>query len=86
MGRTTRAGRRGPASRRRAFRTGAIPNPTRRLLLGDPVGGVVYGCVIELKCVDELANGMTLRARYLFWPPEAHSSSSLSQNEVSRSP
>lgn len=55
-----------------AFSAGAISNPTRSLLLGDPAGGAtVYGCVIDVAGVDELVNGMTATARFLFWNPQS---------------
>ncbi len=53
-----------------AFKAGAIRNPRRSLLLGDPAGGaLVYGCVIEVDGVDELRDGTTVTASFTFWQP-----------------
>lgn len=48
-----------------AFKAGAIRNPTRSLLLGDPAGA----CIIEVDGVDELRNGTTVTASVTFWQP-----------------
>lgn len=52
-----------------AFRAGWHANPTRSLLLADPSGTVLYGCVIEADGVDTLVNGLNAPATFRFWNP-----------------
>jgi hypothetical protein len=53
-----------------ALPRGALPNPTRSLILGDPAGGATcWGCVIDLDEDGELRGGLRAPARLLFWQP-----------------
>jgi hypothetical protein len=52
-----------------AFRAGWHANPTRSLLLADPSGTVLYGCIIEAAGVNELVNGLNASATFRFWNP-----------------
>lgn len=52
-----------------AFLAGWHENPTRSLLLADPSGTVLYGCVIETAGVNELVNGLNASALFRFWNP-----------------
>ena len=53
-----------------ALPRGALPNPTRSLMLGDPAGGAVcWGCVIDLDEDSDVHGGLRAAARFLFWRP-----------------